>query len=111
MTTIVKHYHTESVTEWAVRTLNPTDLAAFNAAFAIGQTRWEEYTSQGRITVQPIMQDVLVPSLGQTVTVQIGDETTISPGYSLSDVTMDPSWASWYDRYIAETNPPPVTFK
>ena len=57
------------------------------------------------------MQDVLVPSLGQTVTVQIGDETTISPGYSLSDVTMDPSWASWYDRYIAETNPPPVTFE
>jgi hypothetical protein len=111
MTTIVKHYHTESINEWAVRTLNPTDLAAFNAAFAINQTRWEEYASQGRITIQPIMQDVLVPSLGQTVTVQIGEETAIAAGYSLSDVTTDPSLIPWLDRYTSETNPPPVTFK
>jgi hypothetical protein len=111
MTTIVIHYHTESINEWAVRTLNPTDLAAFNAAFATNNTRWEEYASQGRITTQPIMKDVLVPSLGQTVTVKIGEETTISSGYSLSDVTMDPSWAAWLDRYTSETNPPPITFK
>lgn len=111
MTTIVKHYHTESINEWAERTLNPAELAEFNAALAINNTRWEEYANQGRITVQPIMQDVVVPSLGHTVTVQIGEETTIAAGYSLSDVTTDPSLLPWLDRYTSETNPPPVTFK
>ena len=111
MTTIIKYYHTESPETWAARTLNSTDLAAFNSAALANRTRWEEYAAQGRTTTQPIIKDTYIEALGQTITITIGEETTIAAGHSLSDVTMDPQWASWYDRYIAETNPPPVTFE
>jgi hypothetical protein len=111
MTTIVKYYHTESADEWAARTLNPTDLAAFNAAAVSNRTRWEEYAAQGRITIEPILEDVYVPASGHTVSITIGEKTIIAAGFSLSDVTLDPLWVPWLDRYNAETNPPAVTIQ
>ena len=40
MTTIVKYYAAESIDEWADRTLDSSELVAFNTAFTLNHNLW-----------------------------------------------------------------------
>ena len=111
MTTIVKYYPAESMDDWAKRTLTSSELAAFNTAFTLNHARWDGYVTQNLVSVEPIYQDVYVPVLNETVSTQVGDRTTLAPGVTLEDITLDETWRPWLDRYIAETNPPGVTIE
>jgi len=111
MTTIVKKYANESLHDWANRTLTPTELDSFNAAFDANTARWQNYVDQGMISVNPFMQEVYISALNETVSVQIGDKTIISPEYTLEDVTLAPEWKPWLDRYLSEVNAPEITIE
>ena len=109
MTTIVKYYPSESILDWANRTLTPSELVEFNTAFTLNHTRWVGYAEQNLVSFTPIYQDVYVAELNETVSTQIGERTTLALGVTLADVTMDPTWAPWMDRYMLEVQAPEVT--
>jgi hypothetical protein len=111
MTTIVKYYAAESIDEWANRTLDSSELVAFNTAYTLNHNLWVGYVEQNLISFTPIYQDVYVAELNETVSTQVGERATLAPGVALADITLDPSWVPWLDRYIAETNPPEVTIE
>jgi hypothetical protein len=111
MTTISLYYNnSKPIREWAESTLNAAELIAFNAAAAAHEVRWKGYIDQGLVTSSmPILKDIHITLLGETVAVKIGEKTTIAAGHSLTEVTLDPAWQPWIDRYIAEAGPvPPI---
>jgi len=109
MTTIsLYHNNSESIQQWAESTLDTDELTAFNAAAAANEMLWQGYITQGLVEQsRPILKDIYITSLGETVAVAIGDRTTIAAGHSLTEIPLDPAWQSWMDRHIAETNPLP----
>ena len=107
MTTIsLYHNNSESIQQWAESTLDTDELTAFNAAAAANEMLWQGYITQGLVEQsRPILKDIYITSLGETVEVKIGDRTTVAAGHSLAEIPMDPAWQTWMDRYIAETDP------
>ena len=111
MTTIVKYYAAESIDEWADRTLDSSELVAFNTAFTLNHNLWVGYEEQNLVSFTPIYQDVYIAELNETVSIRVGERATLAPGVTLSDVTMDPSWAPWLDRYMLEVQAPEITLE
>jgi hypothetical protein len=111
MTTIVKYYAAESIEEWADRTLDSSELVAFNTAFTLNHNLWAGYEEQNLISFTPIYQDVYIAELNETVSIRVGERTILAPGVTLADLPLDETWRPWLDRYISEVNAPEVTIE
>lgn len=112
MTTIVKYEASESITDWANRTLSADELLEFHTAFNLNHAQWLGYQIEQKIlTADPIYEDVYVPELNETVSVKVGERTTLAAGVTLQDVTLHESWRPWLDRYMFEVNAPEVTIE
>ena len=111
MTSIVKYYAAESIEEWADRTLDSSELVAFNTAFTLNHNLWVGYEEQNLVSFTPIYQDVYIAELNETVSTQVGERATLAPGVTLADLVLEETWRPWLDRYMLETQAPAVTLE
>jgi hypothetical protein len=111
MSQYVKYYNEITPVKWAVQTLNSDELAQFQAAQTENNSLWTNYATQGLISTVPIMQDVYVSELDQTIQVQVGERVVLAAGVTPADLLLAPAWAVWLERYTSEVNPTPVIFE
>lgn len=111
MTTIVKYYAAESIDDWANRTLDSNELVAFNTAFTLNHNLWARYQEQNLVSFEPIMQDIYVAELNETVSTKVGERTILAAGVTLADLQLEETWRPWLDRYMSETQAPEVTIE
>ena len=111
MSQYVRYYNEITPDAWAAQTLNSDELAQFQAARTENTSLWLNYATQGLISVVPIMQDVYVSELDQTIQVQVGDRVVLAAGVTPANLLLALSWGEWLARYTSEVNPTPVIFE
>jgi hypothetical protein len=105
MASFVRIYkNTESIFNWALRTLTPEELEKFNSDFLNSNNKWSDYINRNLIVNEKIYQSVYSNLLNTNIDIQIGERSIVSDGVDPSIITLDPSWSAWIDRFNQDSN-------
>lgn len=91
-----------TIRDWAQAVLTPEEYADYLEAESRNLALTKHYIDTGLMQQELIKETVYVPSVGTSITVNVGLKTTLAPGVTALDIPIDPDWAVWHARYTSD---------
>ncbi len=93
-----------TIHNWAVATLASDELNEYLMAESRNNALMQSYIGAGLMTQEALTETVFVSSIGQSITIPIGQKTTLAPGVTILDIPIDPEFGAWHARYTSDPN-------
>lgn len=93
-----------TIRDWAQLVLTAEELENFYEAEKRNLALTKHYIDIGLMTQETITETVFIPSLGETITISVGQKTTLAPGVTVLDIPVDPEFSAWHARYTSDPN-------
>lgn len=95
---------TVTIREWAESVLTTEELENFYEAEKRNLALTKHYINTGLMQQESITETVYVPAIGASITVPVGQKTTLAPGVTILDIPIDPEFGAWHARYTSDPN-------
>lgn len=110
MSSYVRYYREPTIEQWAQNSLTAEELVDFNTALQENNSLWNQYITNGLISIEPIYDTVNDQELNEPLQVKIGEKVVLGPTTSISNLHMADRYRYWLDRFYEENGPDPVQF-
>ena len=91
-----------TIHNWAVATLTSDELDQYIMAESRNNALMQSYIDAGLMTQEALTETVFVSAIGQSITIPIGQKTTLAPGVTVLDIPIDPEYGAWHARYSSD---------
>jgi hypothetical protein len=91
-----------NIQDWAKIMLSDEEYQSFAEAQKRNSDLMKSYHDAGLIEYEPIIKEVYVPSLNESITITIGQNVKLSPGVTILDIPIDPEFGAWHARYMSD---------